>query len=70
MTTNENNERTKPHVSFSGENGNVFNLIAIARRALKQAGHHDEAKTLFAEVTAASTYAEALEILGTYVEFD
>ena len=63
-------DQDKPHVTFSGENGNVFNLIAIARKALKAAGKHKEAKEVFAAVTKAGSYEEALRVLGEYVDFE
>lgn len=62
--------QAKPRVTFSGENGNVFNLIAIARRALKAAGKHEEAREILGAVTKAGSYHEALRILGEYVDFD
>ena len=60
----------KPRVTFSGENGNIFNLIAIARRGLKAAGKHEEASEILGAVTKAGSYDEALRILGAYVDFD
>jgi hypothetical protein len=60
----------KPEVTFTSENGNVFNLTAIARKALKAAGKHEDAREILRAVTKAEPYAEALEILGRYVEFD
>lgn len=60
----------RPKVSFSGENGNIFNLIAIARTALRAHGKGEEAKEIFSAVTRAQSYEEALEILGKYVDFE
>ena len=34
----------KPKVQLIGQNGNVFNLIALCSRALKEAGQVDNAK--------------------------
>ena len=63
-------DQDKPRVTFSGENGNVFNLIAVARRALREAGKHQEAAEILGAVTKAGSYEEALRILGEYVDFD
>ncbi|MFP4409459.1 MAG: hypothetical protein ACLFPW_13140 [Spirochaetaceae bacterium] len=60
----------KPRVAFSGENGTIFNLIAIARKALKAAGKHKEAEEIFGAVTKTISYDEALRILGTYVDYE
>ncbi|MEX2443120.1 MAG: hypothetical protein WD492_05925 [Alkalispirochaeta sp.] len=60
----------KPHVTFTGENGNIFSLVALVRRALKTAGKTQEVREVLPAVTSARSYAEALEILGEYVEFD
>lgn len=69
-TTETETETEKPSVTFSGENGNIFNLVAITRRALISAGQRDKAKAILAEVTKAGSYEEAIEILGRYVDFD
>ncbi|MEX2445186.1 MAG: hypothetical protein WD492_16400 [Alkalispirochaeta sp.] len=60
----------KPHVTFTGENGNIFNLVALVRRVLKAAGKMQEGQEVLPAVTSAGSYAEALEILGKYMEFD
>ena len=58
----------RPKVDFENKNGNIFNLLAIASQALKQAGYKDEAKEMREKVTSCSSYTEALKIMNNYVE--
>jgi hypothetical protein len=58
----------KPVVQLVGEDGNVFNLIGICSRALKKAGRGEEAKAMQQRVFSCGSYAEALSIMGEYVE--
>lgn len=61
----------KPTCKLTGENGNVFNLISLAARALKQAGLKAEANRMATEIfTTAKSYAEALNIIQKYVEVE
>lgn len=62
-------EKLKPIVKAIGENGNVFNLLGICSRALKQIGQTDEAKEMSARVFACGSYDEALRIMMEYCEF-
>ena len=57
----------KPTVSLVGEDGNIFNLMAICSRALKKDGFIEEAKEMTNKIFNASSYNEALNILGEYV---
>lgn len=59
---------SKPVAKLIGAGGNVFNLIGLAARALKQAGLRDEAKEMTARCMAAHSYDEALAIIAEYVE--
>lgn len=61
-------EKPKPEVTFTGENGNVFNLLAIARKALEREGLNNEAKEMFERVFKSKSYNDALAIMGEYVE--
>lgn len=36
----------KPKVKLVGQDGNIFNILGIASRALKKAGYTDEAKEM------------------------
>ncbi len=54
--------------------GNVFNLIGICQRALKNNGYYNEASELVTRVTNSQSYDEALQIMMEYInpisEFD
>lgn len=58
----------KPKVKLVGQNGNIFNILGIASRALKEAGYADEAKEMQTKVFASDSYQEALAIVLQYVD--
>lgn len=62
-------EDKRPEAKLIGEDGNIFNLIGIASKTLKQAGYPDEANEMFNRITTgAESYDEALMIISEYVE--
>lgn len=60
-------ETTKPEVELIGQDSNIFNLLALASKALKQAGQPENVKVLQGRVMQADSYAEALSIIMEYV---
>jgi hypothetical protein len=58
----------KPVAYLIGENGNIFNLVAIASKALKQLNMYDSAKEMQNRVLSSNSYEEALSIIGDYVK--
>jgi hypothetical protein len=62
------NQEDKPVANFSYANGNVFNLMGIAKKALRSAGLHEEATEMLARVQASGSYDEALAIMNEYVD--
>ena len=58
---------TKPKSKLIGENGNIFNLIGIASKTLKEAGLEDEANEMAKRVYESKSYIEALAIISEYV---
>ena len=58
----------KPKVKLVGEDGNVFNLIGICSRALKNAGQGDKAKEMSNKIFNCKSYSEALAIMMDYCE--
>ncbi|SNV67271.1 hypothetical protein [Clostridium cochlearium] len=59
----------KPKCKLIGEDGNIFNLMGIAGRALKEAGQKKEADEMVDRITTtAKSYSEALAIISEYVE--
>jgi hypothetical protein len=60
--------KVKPVCELIGANGNIFNLVGIARRALNRAGMREEAKELSERAFSANSYDEALAIILEYVD--
>ena len=60
-------EKAKPDCALIGEDGNVFNLMAIASRTLKEHGMAEEAKEMCQRVRESGSYYDALAIMGEYV---
>jgi hypothetical protein len=58
----------KPEAQLIGQDGNVYNLMGICSRALKEAGYVDEAREMLARVTQSGSYDKALQIMGEYVD--
>lgn len=59
---------TKPVCKLVGEDGNIFNLLGIARRALTRAGLREQADEMIDRATKAESYDKALQIIMEYVE--
>lgn len=57
----------KPDCALIGQDGNVFNLVGIASRTLRGHGRPEQAKEMSDRVFASGSYAEALNIIGEYV---
>lgn len=60
-------DKLKPDCALIGCDGNVFALLGMASRILKQNGMADEAKEMCSRVTNSGSYREALNIIGEYV---
>jgi len=58
----------KPKCPLIGANGNIYNLLGMASRTLRENGMREQAKEMQSRVTASGSYSEALNILGEYVE--
>jgi len=61
---------TKPRCKLIGQDGNVFNLIGLVSRVLKDAGLREQAKGMSEKCFAAHSYDEALQIIMSYVEIE
>lgn len=57
----------KPDCPLIGQDGNIFNLMGIASRTLREAGLADQAKEMCQRIHASGSYGEALNIIGDYV---
>ena len=60
----------KPTCKLIGEDGNVFNLLAIIQKALKKNGLIKEFKEMSERVFGAASYSEALVIFMDYVNIE
>jgi len=66
MQTNE-----KPKVKLSEQNGNVFNLMGICSRALRDMGQGEKVKEMTNKITqTAKSYEEALSIMMEYCDVE
>ena len=61
-------KRMKPKCKLIGEDGNVFNLIAIASRVLRRNQMSAQATEMQNRIYACGSYDEALSIIQEYVE--
>jgi len=62
-----NPTETKPDAPMIGSDGNIYNQVAIASKALKDNGLREEAKEMSNSVFRAGSYDEALNIIQQYV---
>lgn len=58
----------KPKCPLIGANGNIFKLLGMASRTLRENGMREEAKEMQSRVTISGSYSEALNVIGEYVE--
>ena len=59
MDEEKNLNVEKPSCPLIGQDGNIFNLVGIAARTLREAGLRDQAKELTHRISAASATATA-----------
>lgn len=55
-------------VQLTGQDGNVFNLMGIVIRALRNNGSGDEVDDFISEVTSSKSYHEALAVMMQWVD--
>ena len=60
----------KPKCKLVGQDGNIFNLMGIAARTLKEAGFKEKATEMTDRITKSKSYDEALRIIMEYVEVE
>ncbi len=58
----------KPKCPLIGADGNIFNLLGMASRTLRENGLKEQAKEMQSRVTISGSYSEALNVIGEYVE--
>lgn len=60
-------ERQKPDCPLIGADGNIFNLMGIASRTLRENGMAAETKEMCEKIRESGDYYKALNIIGEYV---
>ena len=60
-------EPEKPDCALIGQDGNIFNLVGIAARILREHDLKKQAQEMKDRVFASGSYSEALCIIGEYV---
>jgi hypothetical protein len=60
-------EKNRPMCPIIGANGNIFNILGIASRTLKNNDMEDAAKEMYSRVTSSGSYEEALAIITEYI---
>lgn len=60
-------KQEKPDCALIGEDGNIFNLMGIAARTLRENGLAEQAKEMRERITSSGSYDAALCIIGEYV---
>ncbi len=65
----EKHSADKPDCELIGQDGNIFNLMGIASRTLKQSGMDEQAQEMYQRITGGGChdYYQALGIIGEYV---
>jgi hypothetical protein len=64
------NKEFKPDCKLAGENGNILNLIGIAKEKLKRNGMREKGNELVNRIVIqeeAKSYDEVLTIIGEYI---
>lgn len=60
-------EKKKPDCALLGEDSNIFNLMGIASRAMRQNDMAEQAKEMCDRIRESGDYYKALNIIGEYV---
>lgn len=60
----------KPKCKLVGQDGNIFNLMSIASRALKEVGLEEEVAEMVDKITKSKSYDAAFRIILEYVEVE
>lgn len=57
----------KPIAKLIGADGNIFNLVGIAAKALRKAGQEDQVSEMRKKVMKSKSYDQALQVIMDYV---
>ena len=58
----------KPKVKLTGQDENIFNLIAICSKALKRNNQIQQEKEMTQRVYSCNSYENAIQIMSEYCE--
>lgn len=61
------NNSFKPECPLLGKDSNIFNLMGIASRTLKENDLGEKAREMCSRIMESGSYDEALTIIGEYV---
>lgn len=61
-------EKQKPTTKLIGQNGNVFNLMAICNKSLIKANLDCYAKEMISRIKKCGSYSEALCLMMEYID--
>ncbi len=61
------NNSFKPECPLLGKDSNIFNLMGIASRTLKENDLDEKAREMCSRIIKSGSYDEALNIIGEYV---
>ena len=61
------NNTFKPECPLLGKDSNIFNLMGIASRTLKENDLDEKAREMCSRIMESGSYDEALNIIGEYV---
>lgn len=64
---NEAPTQEKPDCPLIGQDGNIFNLMGIASRTLRENGMSEQATEMCDRIRSSGSYDKALCIIGEYV---
>ena len=59
----------KPDCPLIGQEGNIFWLMGMASRTLREHGLADQAQEMYSRINQCDSYGSALSIIGEYVNF-
>ena len=59
--------KEKPLCPIIGANGNIFNLLALAKRSIYQAGEKQSINEMIERVCNTDSYEDALAIIDEYI---
>lgn len=60
----------KPKCKLIGKNGNIYNLLALAQKALRENGFVEQSTEMRNKIFSCGSYDEALNVIQEYVDVE